>query len=160
MHISLNLDLEESVFFDMDVAVPLGIIVNELVSNSFKHAFPGMEEGQIHIKLLKNKNRDSESRSSENRDSESRSSENRDSENREYMNKESKSDDNISGSDNFVLIVSDNGVGISESFDLEQSDTLGLQLITTLVGQLEGEFEVKKGRGAEFITRFTVKEKH
>ena len=37
--ISLNMDLEENIFFDMDTAVPLGIIVNELVSNSLKHAF-------------------------------------------------------------------------------------------------------------------------
>ncbi len=37
--ISLNMDLEENIFFDMDTAVPLGMIVNELVSNSLKHAF-------------------------------------------------------------------------------------------------------------------------
>ena len=37
--ISLNMDLEENIFFDMDIAVPLGMIVNELVSNSLKHAF-------------------------------------------------------------------------------------------------------------------------
>jgi two-component sensor histidine kinase len=29
--ISLNLDLEENVSFDMDTAVPLGMVVNELV---------------------------------------------------------------------------------------------------------------------------------
>ena len=49
--ISLNMDLEENIFFDMDTAVPLGIIVNELVSNSLKHAFTGRDKGEIRIKL-------------------------------------------------------------------------------------------------------------
>lgn len=53
VNISLNMDLEEDVFFDMDIAVPLGIIVNELVFNSLKHAFPGRDKGEIQIKLLK-----------------------------------------------------------------------------------------------------------
>ncbi|HWQ48921.1 MAG TPA: histidine kinase dimerization/phosphoacceptor domain -containing protein [Methanosarcina sp.] len=35
--ISLSMDLEENLFFDMDTAVPLGIIINELVSNSLMH---------------------------------------------------------------------------------------------------------------------------
>ena len=49
--ITLNMDMEEDLFFDMDTAVPLGMIVNELVSNSLKHAFPGRDKGEIRIKL-------------------------------------------------------------------------------------------------------------
>ena len=37
----------------MDTAIPLGIIVNELVSNSFKHAFPHGKESEIRINLRK-----------------------------------------------------------------------------------------------------------
>jgi two-component sensor histidine kinase len=37
----------------MDTAVPLGIIVNELVYNSFKYSFPGRDKGEIRIKLLR-----------------------------------------------------------------------------------------------------------
>jgi PAS domain S-box-containing protein len=55
--IRLYMDLEENAFFDMDVAVPLGIIVNELVSNSFKHAFT-KEEGEIRIKLCREEKND------------------------------------------------------------------------------------------------------
>jgi two-component sensor histidine kinase len=45
------MNLEENALFDMDVAVPLGIIVNELVSNSLKHAFPNRYGGEIRIRL-------------------------------------------------------------------------------------------------------------
>uniref|UniRef100_UPI000AAA8A0A sensor histidine kinase n=1 Tax=Methanosarcina horonobensis TaxID=418008 RepID=UPI000AAA8A0A len=50
--ISFKLDLEQ-VYLGMDTAIPLGIIVNELVSNSFKHAFPYQREGEIQINLCK-----------------------------------------------------------------------------------------------------------
>ena len=51
-NISLYMDLEEKAFFDMDIAVPLGIIVNELVSNSLKYAF-AEDEGEIRIRLCR-----------------------------------------------------------------------------------------------------------
>lgn len=39
--ISLNIHLEDDLFFDMDTAISLGMVVNELISNSLKHTFPG-----------------------------------------------------------------------------------------------------------------------
>ncbi len=132
--IRLNTDLEENIFFDMDIAVPLGIIVNEIISNSFKHAFPDMGEGVIQIKLLRDKSR-------------------------EFMNKQLKSEANVLENNDFTLTVSDNGVGISEGLDLEISDTLGIQLITTLVDQLDGNLVLKRNPGTEFVIRFRVIEK-
>ncbi len=38
-----------TVFLGIDVAIPCGLIINELVSNSLKYAFPGSEEGVISI---------------------------------------------------------------------------------------------------------------
>jgi len=46
-------DLEE-MQLDVDSAIPLGLIVNELLTNSFKHAFPEDRKGLVYLtcKLL------------------------------------------------------------------------------------------------------------
>jgi two-component sensor histidine kinase len=48
--VDLKLDLE-NINLDINTAIPLGLIVNELVSNSMKHAFPGDINGTIWITL-------------------------------------------------------------------------------------------------------------
>lgn len=131
--VSLNMDLEENILLDMDTAIPLGIIVNELVSNSLKYAFPDRENGEIQIKFHKNGENGSIIEKSKNE---------------EYK------------STSFILTISDNGVGISEDLDIKELDSLGLQLVTFLVDQLDGELELKKSNGTEFIIRFTVVEKN
>ncbi len=40
-----------SVQLDVDRAIPCGLIVNELVSNSFKHGFPNARAGRIDVSL-------------------------------------------------------------------------------------------------------------
>ena len=49
-------------------------------------------------------------------------------------------------------------MGIPENIDIKKLDSLGLQLVTSLADQLDGEFELKSNNGTEFIIRFTVKE--
>jgi len=49
--VSLNLDIN-NIFSDINTAIPLGLIINELVSNSLKHAFPHGRTGQITIIIL------------------------------------------------------------------------------------------------------------
>ena len=44
----------EDVNFDIDTAVPLGLIVNELLTNAFKYAFTKQDIGQLSIKLEHN----------------------------------------------------------------------------------------------------------
>ena len=131
---SLNIELEENIFFDMDIAVPLGIIINELVSNALKYAFPDKDKGLIEIKLYRE-------------------------ESAECANNVQGSKKEGYNSTNFILKVSDNGVGVPESFNSERSETLGLQLVAILVDQLGGELELKRDSGTEFIIRFAVEEK-
>jgi two-component sensor histidine kinase len=122
--ISLNMDLEENFFFDMDTAVPLGMIINELFSNSLKHAFSGRAKGEIQIKLRREGNKK-----------------------------------NCCKSTSYTLDVSDNGVGIPENFEIKSLNSLGFQLVASLVDQLDGEFDLKRDNGMKFTMRFTVIEK-
>jgi PAS domain S-box-containing protein len=50
--IKLTLNLE-SIHVSIDTAIPCGLIVNEIITNSLKHAFPGGREGEIYIRLFK-----------------------------------------------------------------------------------------------------------
>ena len=128
--ISLNLDLEENIFFDMDIAVPLGMIVNELVSNSLKYAFPGRKTGEIQVKLFSE----------------------------EAGNELSNDKEKLIGKGTgYTLIVSDDGVSIPQKINFENPETLGLQLVNILVDQLDGEIELKRDKGTNFRIRFNIK---
>jgi len=52
--VNLKTDLEE-IFLDLNRAIPCGLIVQELLSNSIKHAFPQGKKGEIRIKLHSDK---------------------------------------------------------------------------------------------------------
>jgi PAS domain S-box-containing protein len=125
-NVNLEINIKEKLFFNMDTAVPLGIIVNELVSNSLKHAFSGRDKGEIKIEL----------------------------------GREEKEKYKEEGCNNiFTLIVSDNGIGIPDNLNIKDLDSLGLQLVTSLVDQLDGELELKRDNGTQFTIRFAVTEK-
>ncbi|MHC1757854.1 MAG: MEDS domain-containing protein [Methanosarcina sp.] len=125
-NIKLKMDLEQ-IYLDMDTAIPLGIIVNELVSNSLKHAFPNRRKGEINIALKRAKDFPVTGESSD-----------------------------IEGGckqDNFqiILTVIDNGKGIPEEIDFRTADSLGFQLVNILVEQIDGCIELKRDQGTEFI---------
>lgn len=50
--VSLNTDVQ-NISFEIDTAVPVGLVINELVSNALKHAFPDNRKGSIMISLRK-----------------------------------------------------------------------------------------------------------
>jgi two-component sensor histidine kinase len=97
----------------IDTAVPCGLIINELVTNSLQHAFPDGRKGVIRIEFQPN------------------------------------------GESNYVLAVSDDGIGLPEEPDAGASETLGMQLVTTLVDQLEGSLEIKRAGGTRIEVTFT-----
>jgi len=49
--VSVDIQLEVT-HIGMDIAVPCGLIANELLSNTLKHAFPGNRMGHIRIRLV------------------------------------------------------------------------------------------------------------
>lgn len=102
----------KDVFLDINTAIPCGLIINELVTNSIKHAFSPGSSGEIHVEF-------------------------------------EKTDDEC------VLIVQDNGKGLPDEFDVEKTDTLGMELVKNLVYQLEGKLEVIIGEGAIFRISFS-----
>jgi PAS domain S-box-containing protein len=95
----------EDVFLDIQTAIPCGLILNELVTNALKHAFPAGTDGEILVELRPLEE------------------------------------------DAFEMIVRDNGVGIPDGLDVGSTATLGLQIVTTLVRQIEGSMEVQGDGG-------------
>ena len=101
-----------SVFFTIEAAVPFGLLLNELITNSLKHAFPWERNGEIHITL-------------------------------------SKQDEGI-----FELIYFDDGTGIPLSIVSGHVGTFGLNLVETLVKQLEGTIKHVTSQGTKYKINF------
>lgn len=109
----VNLEVKsDDVRVGIDTAIPCGLIVNELVSNSLKHAFRINQKGSIEINV-----------------------------NREDCN--------------ITLNFKDNGVGLPKDFSLEETKSLGLQLVSTLVKQLDGTIDIdSSSNGITYKMRF------
>jgi two-component sensor histidine kinase len=100
----------EEINLNIDTAIPLGLISNELVTNSIKYAFPE-SEGTINIKFK-------------------------------------------SLQDEMELIIKDDGIGISENLDIENTKTLGLQLVNILTEQIDGEIKLDRTNGTKYKITF------
>jgi two-component sensor histidine kinase len=51
LYVDIKIDAE-TMIIPVDVAIPLGLVVNELVTNAMKHAFPRGQTGDLLIRLL------------------------------------------------------------------------------------------------------------
>jgi two-component sensor histidine kinase len=111
--VSLTIHVAE-VRLPIDAAIPCGLIVNELISNALKHAFPDGRKGTICISFTQD-------------------------------------DDNHA-----TLSVADDGIGIPEGFSFERSDTLGVQLVYLLAGQIAGTVSCTRSAPTSFALRFPL----
>jgi PAS domain S-box-containing protein len=111
--VALDFELED-LSLPVDTAIPCGLILNELVANSVKHAFPHAASGKIRVELRRL-------------------------------------------ADHMVLLsVSDDGIGIAPEYDVESADSLGVQLVITLVEQLDAHLEIVRQPGTTFRITFPV----
>ena len=103
-NIKLKTDVQ-NILLNLDTAIPCGLIINELVSNSMKYAFPGEQAGTIEVSLL------------------------------------------VSSADSISLSVKDDGIGIPDDIKIENSPSLGLQLVHLLVKQISGTLKTMRENG-------------
>ncbi len=138
--VQLEIDIDE-VFLDVNKSIPCGLIINEIVSNSFKHAFSGdtagvekSAEGRRYLSRDKDIIRISM-----------------------HRNADFKSEIRNPKSEIIELVISDNGFGFPDDIDFQNTKTMGLELVNTLVGQLKGNIEqVEVKDGTEFKITFGV----
>lgn len=109
-YIDFKLDIAD-LNISIDTSIPLGLIINELVTNSVKYAFPNNKKGSIRIIF--------------------------------------KLEDHC-----YVLIIADDGVGITEDIELGKTETLGLQLVMSLVNQLGGTLKLDRHKGTMYTIKF------
>lgn len=107
--IELQLDLDIRVrTLTVDALVPLGLLINEVISNSFKHAFKGRASGTITVHLH---------------------------------------GDEANG---LHLRIGDDGIGLSDRSRWDKPQSLGMELIQTLAGQLDAVVELSDAPGTVY----------
>jgi two-component sensor histidine kinase len=117
--------IDQEINFNLDTAMACGLMVNELMTNAYKYAFPKFWiekqssgfEFKIEVSAI-------------------------------------KEDNNI-----YSLIVSDNGIGMPESFDVEKTESLGLKIVASMVRQLDGLLVINRENGSQFKTTFSYNKK-
>jgi len=112
-NVELQVDMED-IQLSINQASPLGLVMNELISNSLKYAFPGERRGKITVGLTLQDTK-------------------------------------------LELTIADDGVGIPDGFDWKNSNSLGMQLVRTLIeNQLDGAIDMDHQNGTKFTIRFNI----
>jgi two-component sensor histidine kinase len=109
--VRFDMDIKD-VFLDVDSSIHCGLLVNEIISNSFKHAFPGGRKGRVWMEMKKD-------------------------------------------GDHISMVVGDDGIGLPPAMDVEDTGTLGIQLVTSLASQLGATLELDRSKGTVYRIRFT-----
>jgi PAS domain S-box-containing protein len=131
----------QPVAFNLETAIPCGLLLNELITNAVKHAFPNCKQGEIRITLERHSSMPAALAATALPESQAVSS--------------SKSK-RVLSAPQYVLTVQDNGVGIPGDLDLKNLNSLGLKIAYDLALQLRGTLELERTQGTLF--RFTFSE--
>ncbi len=126
-NINTKIDID-NILFDINSAISLGLVINELASNAYKHAFKGRNSGEIYVSIRKGVT---------------------DGKDQEEVTKEEER------KSAYELIVKDNGVGLPER-ESRNTESLGLQLVETLIDQLEGTLELHNRNGTTVRVTFCL----
>jgi PAS domain S-box-containing protein len=109
------LDIEcPEINLGVDDSINIGLIINEIMLNSLKHAFKIKDRGSIKLLIQANLN-------------------------------------------SLLIDISDDGDGISNKEDIENSETFGMQLISSLVKQMGGSLVVNSLNGTQFLLKVKTK---
>lgn len=100
----------EEILVELNTAIPVGLIANEIITNSIQHAFPGYQTGHIEISCSVQNHA-------------------------------------------IALLIRDNGIGIPASYNSTEPYSLGIQLIDTLVKQINASYELRNEHGCIFHLR-------
>ncbi|MEJ2253584.1 MAG: PAS domain S-box protein [Nitrospirota bacterium] len=110
--VALEINVPEDVFLDIDTMIPCGLILNELLANALKHAFPGGRRGRVSVGFAR-----------------------------------------VEGG-RLTLSVRDDGVGMPQGFAPGETGTLGMELVSSLLEQLDGAMDIRSGQGTEVRITF------
>lgn len=103
----------DEILLDISQAIPIGLILNEIITNAIKYAFEERAAGNIQIKML------------------------------------------CIDENKILLEIKDNGVGLPDNFDLKNSTSMGMRLVTGLAKQINGKLNFENIDGVcvqvEFI---------
>lgn len=114
--ITLNLICDPSIEMTIDAGIPLGLIMNELITNSFKHGFVPQKSGEIGITIV--------------------------TDDAGYLD----------------ITYRDTGKGLPPEFDMEKSETLGMQIISNLIFQSSGEIVFLTDNGTVVHMKIPINE--
>jgi two-component sensor histidine kinase len=111
--IQFKFDLEP-LELDISFAVPLGLILNETITNALKYAFPDKKEGIIKISVKS------------------------------------------TTPHHCTFIVSDNGIGLPEDFELHKANSLGMKLMKGLSDDIAASLRIERHKGTEIFIAFST----
>lgn len=123
--VKLEIDVSDA-FLNIHTAIPCGLIINELLLNSLKYAFPEKTDepssqtrapGVLRIGVSVR-----------------------------------------AKGENFVLTVRDNGKGFPADLDIYDTDSLGLEIVTSQVDKLDGSIRLTRSPGTTFTITFPAKQ--